>query len=339
LFLGIAGLLLKYLLEVKRIGTGLYLLMMAFLLVDGSVAYIYAQRYQMPIWQLVNPTIFVELQGKTVYNALDQYSQIYQIPEVLQINTLGAYTPLPNSGLRNFSEQVWSAGKRPRIELLRAAGVQAVVTTEDLSTTAGLSLINKRPLTEDYKNLYLYKANGDINNEWGPIASYANSSLYFYAVDNVLPAHLFGSAQGVEDPAQELAALSDSNFQANKPFVLGKTVGAAGASEGTTSLETNDPTNKTYSVNSSSGGLLITQIPYSKIWKSTVGGAKITPLRADGAFIAVPVTTSGNQNVHIYVDTRPLWLGAVVSLLTLIGTIWLLWPLSKIKSWYIRRKY
>ena len=69
-------------------------------------------------------------------------------------------------------------------------------------------------------------------------------------------------------------------------------------------------------------------IPYSSGWKAFVNGKERDILKANEAFMVIPIQ-KGDKNVRMKYETPGLFLGAVISLLSVIGY---LYYLSKIKS-------
>ena len=160
----------------------------AVLLLDTSSNYIYAQRYAMPIKEVANPVALESLKGKHVYLDIPGYTQAYLIPEVVGIDALTAYSPIPNAGLVQVGNQIAAATQDANllVPLLQGAGVERFVTTSTKSF-AGLELIESPSLTETYTSLYAYKANGSIHDEWGEAQSLKNERLFIYRVPQTLP--------------------------------------------------------------------------------------------------------------------------------------------------------
>ncbi|MGA7415962.1 MAG: YfhO family protein, partial [Bryobacteraceae bacterium] len=71
-------------------------------------------------------------------------------------------------------------------------------------------------------------------------------------------------------------------------------------------------------VQSQSGGLLILSENYDSAWKATVNGRSAKVYRADGALRSVAVPTGSSRVIFEYAP-RSVWMGAMFSLLTLLG--------------------
>ncbi|MFM7282595.1 MAG: YfhO family protein, partial [Planctomycetia bacterium] len=70
-------------------------------------------------------------------------------------------------------------------------------------------------------------------------------------------------------------------------------------------------------------GWVVTNKPYIPGWKAIVDGVEVSPIRANEAFLAVPVP-AGAKRVELHYDPRSVRLGAWLSILGLLLTV-LLW--------------
>ena len=73
-------------------------------------------------------------------------------------------------------------------------------------------------------------------------------------------------------------------------------------------------------IQSSGRSLVRSSIPLWPGWRVTVNGKSVTPLRANGAFIAFPVPAGASSVIVRYLPL-PFWIAAVVSLLTIIALL------------------
>jgi hypothetical protein len=300
------------------------------LLVDTSVNYKYGLYYGTKIQDLVSDTFFKQIEGKTIINDIDAYSQLYQIPEIVGADPLFFYSAIPNRYLVDYSGQIRTPSGGFRKEVMKAAGIDGIITTNAINDADFQQESSTAINTENYKQLYVYNADGSIHNDWGSQQGLIKGTISFYSLQGVKKA-FFSSDYREETKDQDvLDDLAKDDFSSTEPIVLVDSKDEERDSKREkvvtdVSFLDQTPTYKKIFLNNKDGaGLFYVNIPYSSMWKAKVNGIESKIYRANGAFSAVKITDT-NATVELYVDTHKhivlLWISISSVFLLILSLI------------------
>lgn len=306
---------------VKYRNTAALFLVTLVLLLDTSINYKYNAFSQTPIESLTADTFFECCQGKTVLNDIDRYSQLYFIPEILGVDPLFQYSAIPNQYLVEYHNRL-AEDKGFSIEMLAAAGVEGIITTKLLDDPRYTLEKTRTVNDKNYKDLYLYNADGNIHNDWGERSSYAGNIVRYYSVKDPVRAYFTTVYKEKTSLENALEYIESRDFNRHIPTLLVEKKKEREEAEGYTSqvvfLE-DTPTYKKIQLNNEiSEGVFFINIPYSTVWKAKVNDQQETVYNANGAFIGIKVNQKGAV-VEIYIDNRVSWGLLALSLVTFIG--------------------
>lgn len=310
-------------------------------LLDTSINYKYAMYYRTSIDDVSSKLFFEKCCiNKTVLNNIDKYSQLYHIPEVLSVDSLVVYSAMPNKYLLNYINLInQSSNEQEKIslELLRAAGIEGVITDEE-KTESGLILTHSEKITNDnYKKLYLYNADGSLHNDWGNSPGAVGRSIYFYSVPNGEKYFFTKSYIEKSDPDNNEVEgyLKSDDFSVKKPIIIGNTenivekvINNISDNEDILLLQ-NQPTSKKAKLNNFEDGLFVINIPYAKIWKAKINGEETEIYQTNYAFSSIKVSES-NSTVEFYIDfSKYEWMLAVSLLSTTALIVFILFSIKQ----------
>lgn len=319
----LAGLSLVVLhLFVKYRNTAALLLFALVLLLDTSINYKYNAFSQTPIEAFTANTFFECCQGKTVLNDIDKYSQLYFIPEILDVDPVFQYSAIPNRYLVEYYGRL-AKDKGFSAEMLAAAGVDGILTTRLLDDPRLTLETSKRVNSGNYTDLYLYNADGNIHNDWGERSSVVGSAISYYSVKDSVRAYVTTVYSEKSSLEGSLKYIEDKDFDKYTPAIMtGK------KKERNRNIESyisqvsfleDKPTYKKVQLNNEKPeGVFFINIPYSTVWKAKVNGKQEAVYNANGAFTGIKVHQK-DAVVEIYVDNRASWGLLVLSLIISIG--------------------
>lgn len=296
------------------------------LLLDTSINFKYKELSRTDIHALTADTFFSPTKGKTVVNDIDKYSQLYFIPEILGVDPVFQYSAIPNRYLEAYNARMVRRDGYS-VKMFQAAGIDGVLTTKRIDDPQFALVSEKKVNGENYKDLYLYNADGDIHNDWGENGGYSGNVIRYYGVQHPMKAYFSKTyRQKVSiDAALDYAAGSD--FDPLSPaLVTGKQrspdKSVEPRAEEVTFLEDRPNSKRIQLDNEQSDGVVFINIPYSTIWKAKVDGERVPIYNANGAFLGVQVQRP-NAVVEIYVDDNMSWLllglSVLVSGIVVIG--------------------
>ncbi len=295
--------------------------MLVFLL-DTSINYKYEALSETPIRALTDNTFFECCQGKTVLNDIDRYSQLYYIPEILGVNPLYQYSAIPNAGLVEYHGHV---GEKNGFSaaMLAAAGVEGVLTTRVLDDPSFTLESTKTVNTGNFRDLYVYSADGNIHNEWGGNPSSIGVTLRYYSVADPVRSYYSNRYKEKTSAANALDYVESKEFDRFIPAL------AAGKKrekrEDPSEHEVvrpqflrDDSTYKKLALhNQTKDGVFFINIPYARVWQAKVNGKEVPVQSANGAFLGIKVKEP-NAIVEVYVGQGLsfFWLVFSVSIVT-----------------------
>lgn len=281
------------------------------LLLDTSVNYKYAALSQTTIESLTADTFFDCCRGKTIVNDIDKYSQLYFIPEVLGINPLYHYSAIPNTNIVEYNGHI---GKKNGFsaEMLAAAGVDGVLTTKLLDDPGFTLEVTRNINNGNYKDLYLYNADGNIHNEWGERPGSVGGVVRYYSVHDPVRAYFTTLYKEKTSVDGAIDYVEGKDFNKYVPaLVVGKKKDQDRPMEQRVtqvSFLEDKPAYKRVQLNNEDvEGVFFINIPYSGTWKARIDGKEAALYNANGAFSAVKIHQK-NAVVEIYVDTKMSWL-------------------------------
>lgn len=316
--------------------TAVLLVLALVLLLDTSINYKYEALNRTRIEALTSDTFFDCCQGKAVVNDIDKYSQLYYIPEILGINSLSQYSAIPNASLVEYNGYI-GEGSGFSAEMLAGAGIEGVLTTKILDDPRFTLESTRNINSGNYRDLYLYSADGNIHNEWGEYAGAIGSAIRYYSIKDVTGAYF---SNWYKEKTSASSALDYADSKDFNRFIPALSVGKKKSQNKDISLEhevsrvsflQNDTTYKKVQLhNESDEGAFFINIPYASFWQAKVNGKTELVYSANGAFLGVKVHEK-NAVVEMYIDNRMSWVLLGLSLfitLLLISIMFL--PLA----WY-----
>lgn len=278
------------------------------LFIDTSVNFKYGMYYETPIQDLVSDSFFKQAQGKTVINDIDKYTQLYHIPEIMGVDPFFHYSAIPNKYIAEYNGFLRNSDGSFQKEILRAAGIDGVLTEKIITDPAFELVSSKKVNRENYSKIYAYNANGDIHNDWGKSQSLIGQTISYYALKEMKKAY-FTNSYSQEKDAQALKEdMEEDSFVATSPVVLmdKKEKMESGQEKYIREVDflTDTPTRKVIAVNNKiNKGLFFINIPYSSIWRARVDGNEAKIYRANYAFSGVKIEKR-DAVVEMYVETK-----------------------------------
>lgn len=284
------------------------LVVLAFVLfIDTSVNFKYLLQYQTTIQDLTSNTFFKSSEGKTVVNDIDKYTQLYHIPEIMGVDPFFNYSAIPNKYLVEYNGQLKNSSVGYRKEILRAAGIDGVLTEKTLLDPEFQLVSSKRVNEDNYKRRYLYNANGDIHNDWGSWAGLIGKSINYYTLSESKKAFFATKFTEKITDKNLLDEIKNKDFSATEPVILVAKKEKRDPNQekyvSDADFLDNTPTYKKVALNNQIGtGLFFINIPYSSLWKAKVNGDNAEVYRTNYAFLGVKIDAV-DAVVEVYVDT------------------------------------
>jgi hypothetical protein len=300
-------------------------LLAAFLLLDTSINNKLLISWDTPVESLGSDTFFECCEGKTVYNAMDGLTQLFTMPEVLGVNAFPVYGAIGNKYATNYASNLVDASNQPSAALFRSAGIDGVLTTGEISSSDFELKSSVRVDEGNFRKYFHYNPEGTIQETWGGRPELVGMNVRYYELRDKrqLP---YAVSSYLEEPDQEKAI---SFLQVNKdetPIVTGTPDGSTSSGRlNATPVEVLSaaPTSKRYDASAAGGAnLLVTSVPYSRVWKATVDGKTAEVVRANYAFSAVELPQGAQaSDVRLYVDTLRMNLALLITLLSLAAVV------------------
>lgn len=303
-----------------------YLLFIFILLLDISINYKYAMYYQTKISDLVSTNLFKCCQNKTVLNNIDKYSQVYMIPEVINVDPIFNYTAIPNRYLTEYNNNILDQSGNPNTNLLMAAGIDGILTTRVLPHNSNYNLVSSKSITlENYKKLFLYNANGDIHNDWGSDPGVIGGKINYFKLKKNKRYYFTSNYMEMNNQKKIISYLKSKKENSYIPILFANNI-----SNHLNILDNkiynidiisikNSSTSKMFRVDNNTNGVLFINIPYSKIWKASINGKTAQIYRTNYAFMGIKIEGNKNNNlVDIYVDTKMLYFFLYVSIISFL---------------------
>lgn len=293
------------------------------LLVDTSVNFKYGMYYETPIQDLVSDTFFENIERKTVINDIDKYTQLYHIPEIVGVDAFFQYSAIPNRYLAEYNGYLKNSDGSFRQEILRAAGIDGVISNSLLADPAFELDSSKSVNEENYTKLYAYNANGDIHNDWGKNGSLIGQTIRYYALNDTKKAYFTNDYSQEKNEKDLWDKMLRNDFSEERPFVLvdkKEKRNILSPRRNDVSFLENRPIFKKFELhNGSEDGLFFINIPYSSIWKAKVNGNDAEIHRTNYAFSGVKVKEK-DAVVEMYVETTKYtaFLGISTTVITLL---------------------
>lgn len=330
IFIGIiSSLALKFFIE--HPSSIAIVLLTVVLLIDTSVNFKYAMYNETTIHDLISTTFLKASQGKTVINDVDKYTQLYHIPEIIGADPFFQYSAIPNKYLVEYNGQLKSSPLGYRKEILRAAGIDGVLTNKIINDT-DFELVSSSPVNKDnYTQLYLYNYDGDIHNDWGIDYTLSTKNIYYYTLHETRKAYFTTQYSETVNGDGVLDDMKKGRFVATKPILLvdKKDRGRPKQEEYVSNVTyvNNTSTYKKIDLNNKiNKGIFFINIPYSSIWKAKINGVDARIYRTNYAFSSLKINRT-NAVVEIYIDTTKYIAFLSISLfLTLFFIILLIFP-------------
>lgn len=313
-----------------------YLVIIIVILLDLSINYKYAMYYSTPIKDVVSKEFFQDMQGKTIVNSLDEYSQIYLIPEIIGTDPVYIYSAIPNKYLVKYDSLLIDKIGNPNTNLFLAGGINGLLRTRVLEDPA-YKLVSSVEINKDnYKQFFAYNANGDIHNDWGDNLLLTGSKLYYYELTQAKKFYFSQNYVSVNTEKDFTDYLESGKLKPDNPVILTNEINDTSDKEAASELSSdvkvnvleNSPVYKKFQLDNQKDGLLVSGIPYSGIWKARVNGTEQKIYRANYSFLGIK-TPSGSL-VEIYLDKSRLNFFFFVSLFGFILLIGL-WIQKSIK--------
>jgi hypothetical protein len=259
----------------------------------------------------------------------NRFSQLYYIPEILGINPFYNYSAIPNAGLVEYLGHV-SEKNSFSAEMLAAAGVEGVLTTRILDDPAFTLQSTKSVNSGNFRDLYVYSADGNIHNEWGGTPSSIGTTVRYYSIENPVRAYYSNHYKEKSSVGNTLDYLESKEFD---QFVPALSVGKK-REKREEALEhevvrpvfvTDTPTYKKLSVKSETGdGALFINIPYARVWQATINGESAPVVNANGAFLGIKIREK-EAIVEIFVDHQSSLLWFLFSHAIILGLVVSAW--------------
>lgn len=296
-------------------------LLAAFVLLDTSINNKLLVSWDTPIENLSSDEFFECCEGKTVYNSMDGYSQLFTMPEVFGVNSFPLYGAISNRYASDYGNNLVDASNQPSAALFRAAAIDGVLTTGEVSSPEFELKSTVKIDESNVRDYFHYNPTGSIQSTWGGLPAHVGMNVRYYELRNKrqLP-YTVNSYLEEPDEQKALSFLQISKDQT--PFVTGIPDGPTGngsLSPTPVSVLSATPISKRYDASASSNAnLLVTTVPYSRVWKATVDGKRADVVRTNYAFSAVklPEGTSA-ADVRLFVDTSRMNIALLVSLASL----------------------
>ena len=313
-----------------------YLVLIIVILLDLSINYKYAMHYSTPIGDIIAKDFFQDIQGKTIVNSLEKYSQIYLIPEVIGTDPVYVYSAIPNKYLVKYNSFLIDKIGNPNTNLFLAGGINGLLTTRTLEDPA-YKLVSSIEINKDnYKQLFIYNANGDIHNDWGDNSALIGSKLNYYELTKAKKFYFSQNYMSINSEKDSADYLESGKLKPDNPIILTNEADETNTKEAASELSLevkvnvleNRPVYKKFQLNNQKDGLLVAGIPYSSIWEARVNGVEKKIYRSNYSFLGIK--TPPGSLVEIYVEKSRLNFFFFVSLFGFILLIGL-WIQASIK--------
>ncbi len=252
-----------------------------------------AMRYDLSAY----PDFRLLWQERTLYDALHPWSGVQQ--------GLAYDFDISPEGLNSFLTQItfqtmMERTDTERLRLLRAAGVDTLLLSRDLDAEAAAAV----PVRE--------VARGELR---------AGTVRVYRLLDTAPKALLAGEVIGFDSLNEALERLLSESFDPHRQAILAGALQPRAGPPGTVELLQEDDEALRLEVDSPAGGALVVQRTFLPIYRATIDGRPARLAAANLHRLGLLVEP-GRHEVRIWVDRRPLALGAALTLLGCLALAW-----------------